>query len=492
MKNKSLLHGGKLLLCSLLTALYAHAQTPQNVVMEEWTTASGSQNFFQKSVTKTDASSNVFIAGATVNLSGNYDIIVAKFSPDGYQFWCNQYAGSGGGNDYATALTIDGSGNVIITGTVLNSLSDSNNVITIKYNSSGTQQWASTYHGGTGTDIGTALAVDGSGNVYVTGTSNRGSTNKFDVVTIKYNSSGTQQWASHYNYNNLSDGGFKIAVSGTKVSVAAGVQNNAVDYKVAAIGYNGTTGAFSSATVSSSSGIGFAMVYGVTTDAAKNFYITGCKTNTGAALDYYTVKYDSNLVVQWTATYNGSASIDDEAKGIVVDASGNVYVSGYSKSATQGKNIVTIKYNSGGTQQWTKTYNGAASQDDEAYAIAIDASGNPVVCGASHNGVSYDYYTVKYDPSNTIKWERTWNSAANRSDRAMDVAVDQNGAVIVTGQSMTGATTYTYITVKYSDHSVLTPTDSEPLHQAFLFNANRGQLKEKDGKDITEIKNYNK
>lgn len=426
-----------------------------------------------------------------MNSSGNYDIMVAKYSPDGYLYWCNQYAGSGNGNDFATGLTIDGSGNVIITGSVLNSASDSNNVITIKYNSSGTQQWVSTYHGGTGSDAGTSLVADGSGNIYVCGTTNQGSSTKFDALLLKYNSSGTQQWARTYNYNSLQDGAFHVAmVSGGKIGFTAIVQNSSTNYKLAVVKYD-ASGNYVNSNVTGSNTIGFTMVYGCVVDNNRNIYVTGCTTGT-SSVDYFTIKLDSLLAQQWTATYNGSSSLTDEAKGIVVDGSGNVYVTGYSITATQGKNIVTIKYNSSGSQQWTKTYDGAASKDDEGFAIAIDASGNPVVCGASDNGDSYDYYTVKYDASANIKWHMTWNSAANRSDRAMDVAVDQNGGVVVTGQSMTGATTYTYVTIKYSEHSVLTPTSSDPLLHAFCFSENRGQLLDTDENPIPDVKFYNR
>ncbi|HTF05793.1 MAG TPA: SBBP repeat-containing protein, partial [Bacteroidia bacterium] len=475
----------------LLFSLSLNAQTPQAQVFQEWTSTAGAQSFFQKSVTKTDASSNVFIAGASLNSSGDYDIMVAKYSPDGYLYWYNQYAGGGNGNDFATALTIDGSGNVIITGSVVNDVLDSNDVVTIKYNSSGTQQWATSYHGGTGSDVGTDIVADASGNIFVSGATNQGSSTKFDALLLKYNSSGTQQWASLYNYNSLWDGGYRVVLlNGGKIGIAAIAQNSNTNYKLAVVKYN-ANGSFSSATVTGNSGIGFTMVYSCVVDNQHNMYVTGC-TNGTSSVDYYTIKLDSALNQLWTATYNGASNLNDEAKGIVVDGSGNVYITGYCSTSSQGKDMVTIKYNSGGTQQWAKIYNGIGSGDDEAFAIAIDASGNPVVCGASNNGDSYDYYTVKYDPSANIKWQMTWNSAANRSDRAMDVAVDQNGAVIVTGQSMTSATTFTYVTIKYSEHAILTPTDSEPLLHAFCFTENRGQLLDTDNKEIPEVKFYNR
>ena len=64
------------------------------------------------------------------------------------------------------------------------------------------QQWVAVYNGGNGSDIAYAIAVDGSGNVYVTGFSvGRGSCNIAcnDYATIKYDSSGNQQWVARYN-----------------------------------------------------------------------------------------------------------------------------------------------------------------------------------------------------------------------------------------------------------------------------------------------------
>ncbi len=470
--------------------LTSNAQTSQPTIFEDWNNSAGTQYFFQKSVTKTDASSNVFIAGATMNSSGNYDALVAKYSSTGALIWINQYAGSGNQDDFASALFLDGGGNVYITGAVTNTVGDSSNVLTVKYNSSGTQQWASTYHGGTGSDYGTALMADASGNVYVTGTSNRGSTNKFDVVGLKYNSSGTQQWVSFYNYNNLNDGGYKIVFSGSKVAVGAGVQNNSTDYKMAALIFHPTTGVPSLMSVSSSAGIGFAMVHGMTTDANKNVYITGSKSNTGVGLDYYTVKYDSNLVSQWTATYNGSASLNDEAKGIAVDASGNVYVTGYATLSGQSTDYATIKYNSSGTQQWVQTVNGTNNGHDEATAIALDASGLPVVTGWKHNGVNNDYYTIKYDASGTTLWSASWHSVGDKDDRAFDVAAAQDGSFIVVGQTgVPGALSYT--AVRYIQKIAIYMPDGMALSTAWAFVKNRGQLLGTDGNKHDTIKYYN-
>src|SRR5574341_2530523 len=85
--------------------------------------------------------------------------------------WVRRYNGRGNGVDSATALAVDDSGNVYVTG---GSFGNGTflDYATIKYGSNGNILWVRTYDGpASGDDIATAIEVDGKGNVYVTGTS---------------------------------------------------------------------------------------------------------------------------------------------------------------------------------------------------------------------------------------------------------------------------------------------------------------------------------
>jgi hypothetical protein len=131
-------------------------------------------------------------------------------------------------------------------------------------------------------------------------------------------------------------------------------------------------------------------------DGSGNVYVTGYSTGSTSGEDYTTIKYNSSGVQQWLQTYNGTGNTHDNAYSIAVDTSGNVYVTGFSGGSGTGNDYSTIKYNSSGAQQWEQRYNGPGSAGDEAYSIAVDGSGNVYVSGGSRSGTTSDYTTIKY------------------------------------------------------------------------------------------------
>ncbi|MBK9333506.1 MAG: SBBP repeat-containing protein [Ignavibacteria bacterium] len=108
--------------------------------------------------------------------------------------WERRYNGSGNSDDIITSIKIDGSGNIYATGGSIG-LGSNIDYLTIKYNSAGVQQWVQRYNGiGNGIDWANAIYVDGSGNVYVTGSSTNNVFGSRDYSTLKYNSTGVLQW----------------------------------------------------------------------------------------------------------------------------------------------------------------------------------------------------------------------------------------------------------------------------------------------------------
>src|SRR5262249_54802382 len=113
------------------------------------------------------------------------------------QAWVARYNGPGNDYDGAVAIVCDSSGNVYVTGESVG-VETVADYVTIKYNSSGEEQWVARYDGGLG-DTATAMAIDSSGNVYVTGQSWSANTSNYDYATVKYNADGQEQWVARYD-----------------------------------------------------------------------------------------------------------------------------------------------------------------------------------------------------------------------------------------------------------------------------------------------------
>ena len=184
-------------------------------------------------------------------------------------------------------------------------------------------------------------------------------------------------------------------------------------------------------------------------DAHGNVYVTG-SLGISDAWDISTVKYAADGTLLWTATYNGPAGSFDAGRAIVVDAAGNVYVTGESVASWDtGFDYVTIKYDVHGNALWVARFDGPGHSSDFARAMAIDANGDIYVTGDSvaEDGRA-NYATVKYNGDGTLQWVAYYDGPANRSDVARAVAVDAAGYIYVTGQSA-GTVGTDYATVKY-------------------------------------------
>jgi len=391
-----------------------------------------------------DSSGNVYVTGASYGTS--YDYATIKYNTNGKQLWLKTYNGPAKKADSAKAIAVDSSGNVYVTGWssgLGGGGIHATDYATIKYNTNGKQLWLKTYNGPANSyDDASAIALDSSGNVYVTGTS-YGAVD--DYVTIKYNTNGEQLWLKTYNGPaNSYDDASAIALDSSGNVYVTGTSYGAVD-DYATIKYN-TNGEQLWVKRYSTPGYCWDYANAIAVDSSGNVYVTGESKGSGTGEDYVTIKYITNGKQLWVKTYNGPAKKGDYANAIAVDSSGNVYVTGASYGTSY--DYATIKYNTNGTQLWVKTYNGPAKKADSAKAIAVDSSGNVYVTGTS-SGATDDYATIKYNTNGKQLWVKRYNGPADSFDGAYAIAVDSSGNVYVTGWSYGLDGTSDMATIKY-------------------------------------------
>jgi len=410
-----------------------------------------------------DLSSNI----ADQNFTGGY---VGVGCDNGWlEEWAGRYEGSELGffNDLAHDIAVDKQGNVYVTGESLgrNEGDLSYDYATVKYNSSGEEMWVARYNGTVNKhDYCNAIALDNSGNVYVTGGSYGDGTGE-DYATIKYGPDSNEPvWVGRYdgpanswdtaNAIVIDDSG-NVYVTGESHGIVTSTDFTTIKYSpdsnvpVWVARYDGPAH-------SSDEGEAIAV------DSSGNVYVTGSSEGFSNS-DIVTIKYDSSGNEVWPAAsrYNGPGDGWDVGSGIAVDDLGNVYITGLSSGSGGGDDIVTIKYGPNGNELWVARYTGLAGVDFGGEHIAVDESGNIYVSGTSiGSGTDYDYVTLKYGPdSNEPLWVGRYNGPENLDDIAFDMALDDLGNVYVTGVSSrsSDSSLSDSVTVKYG------PDSNEPL-----------------------------
>jgi hypothetical protein len=375
----------------------------------------------------TDVSGNVYVVGFTAGgldgntLTGTSDFFVTKYNSSGVKQYTKQM-GVAGVSTQGLSVTTDASGNVYVVGTTSggldgNTLMGTTDFFLTKYNNSGVKQYTKQL-GVVGAAVtGRDVATDVSGNVFVTGTTTGAldgntkiSSGTFtDFFVTKYDSSGVKQYTQQL----------------------------------------GATGTFA-----------FVETWAVTTDVSGNVYVTG--TTNGdldgntmfSSQDFFLTKYNNSGVKQFTKTLGTRSSGESTGQRVVgrdvaTDASGNVYVVGWTAGRLDGNTLIgtrdffVTKYNSSGVKQYSQQF-GVAGALTQGQSVAIDASGNVYVAGYTMGGLdgntltgTQDFFVTKYDSSNVKQYTKQLGVATS-STQGLSVKTDVSGNVFVTGTTTGG------------------------------------------------------
>jgi len=328
-----------------------------------------------------DNAGNIYIAGMGCSETSDDDYMVIKLAPDGSRLW-TAFHDENGGYDIINDMVLDEAGNCYVTGRCRGVAGTTDwDFGTAKFNSNGEIMWFATYDMSNCRDYATAIAIDDEKNVYVTGPAGATSYpySGYDFITVKYDSSGIEQW---------------IAQSGT-----ADVKEVPIDVSV---------------------------------DGDGNVYVTGCRGTSGL-MDYLTCKYDSQGNTIWEVRNQNEYNIFDTPCGLVLDEEANVYVSGSTGFSAPPWNFLTIKYNTDGDVLWQDEY--TCYGEWEAKDMALDMDSNLIVAGMGLTlSNDYCFVTLKYSPSGDLLWaEKTAGSTQYLDSNNIGLAVDSADNCFITG-----------------------------------------------------------
>ncbi len=322
-------------------------------------------------------------------------------------------------------MAVDDLGEIATTGTIQNSVNlgtgtltsaGSTDIFVAKYASNGTPLWSRRI-GSTAGDVGKAVAMDGSGSVYVTGyfrgTVDFGggpvSTSLTSAFLVKYSSTGLHQWSK------------KLSTSGSGTdegtALAADVNGN--------------------------------VVVGGSIYQTSDF--GGGPLTSAGAQDVFLAKFSSSGTHTWSQRFGGAS--DDVVNKVALDGSGNVVATGYfngsanfgggTLSSSGGRDIYVAKYSSAGAHDWSKRIGGTL--DDVASSVAVDGGANVVITGnfasssvdfgggALLNSGGADIFLAKYSSAGTHVWSKRFGGSFTANEMGNDVTTDGAGNVLLTG-----------------------------------------------------------
>lgn len=236
--------------------------------------------------------------------------------------------------------------------------------------------------GANGNDWAAGVALDGSGNLFVTG-----------YVTVS--GQGTNIWLAKYDSD-------LVLQASTTLNGSA----NADDWG-----------------------------YAIALDGSGHLYVVGYVTEAGQDHNIWLAKYDSNLVLRKQITVNGSANSIDEGYGIIFDGAGNLYVAGTVAETGQGYNIWIARYDTNLNLLVSTTINGPGNNTDKGRFLALDGSGNLFVSGSvTQAGSGYDIWLGKFDTSLNLLKQSIVAGPTTGEDKGYGILFDRtNDTLYVTG-----------------------------------------------------------
>lgn len=355
-----------------------------------------------------DDTGNVYVTGLSFGNGTSEDFATVKYDANGVEQWVRRYNGPSGNTDFAAAMAISPAGYLHVTGRSRDNINGDDN-ITIKYDLAGNEIWINRYNYSVqnGHEKPADIIIDQNENIYVIGRS-IGTSGLDDYLTIKLDSSGNVVWTKRYNGpSNDLDLATHIVLDNSGNPVITGYSNQSgQSFDIVTIKYD--TSGNQLFLHRFNGGSGMDVPNGMVIDSIGNIYIAGYSYQGGATgSNFTTIKYNPSLNLQWSKFYDGTYTSfvddNDRARSIALDGNGNIYITGSVNNSGSDHDITTIKYSSSGIQQWVQTYSGAGTGKDIGWTLAVNSTNEVYVVGESTEaGISTDFITIKYNQSLTV------------------------------------------------------------------------------------------
>ncbi len=341
---------------------------------------------------------NFIITGYTKSYGGeDYDILLSKFDSSGNEIWTKSIGEDSLDIGKSIIKTYDN--NFIVVGYTRSYGQGYDNVLLIKFDSSGNQIWKKLLEGSS-FDMGVAVTETTDNSLIVTGYSNTDSNGLQDIFLTKLDSSGNQIWTKHLGGSSTDLGTWVIetenqdlVVVGRSYSYGNG-NNNMLLTRFDSSGNEIWTKSFG--------GTSQDYLFSVIETNDNSLIVLGSTQSYGGSdYDILLSKFDSSGNEIWTKSLGGDS--DDYGNALIELSNNELIVTGSTQSyGGSDYDILLSKFDSSGNEIWTKSLGG--DSDDYGKSVIETNNGDLVVSGytKSYGGADEDILLIKFDSNGEI------------------------------------------------------------------------------------------
>lgn len=381
----------------------------------------------------------VIHVGNTIEPGEGANLSLTVFNSNGTIDWSADFHTSSDYNDYGISVLQDANDDIYVLGTTDNGTTDNYDIILLKYSSTGNLIWSDIINSNYDlNDVGTDIILGDNEDYLYVSSSSESSFENFDLFTLKYDNSGNFIWKRRYDYNSLVEipTGIKLDKYGKLyITTASGSSTDNWDYTIVRYDLNGD---YLGDNRHAMQGIGFDQPLDFTQDTTGNIYITGRASSTGSNYDIRTIKLNENYGLIWSKTYDFAGN-EDVGTTIQVDDFGNVYVGGYVTKSDFVRNMTLLKYDSNGNLLDSQVFPGKnLSENAEIrYSEMNDNNECYFLFNEKSNNNIDQCGVLKIDTSLAHLWIKKIRSQENRE--AVDLNISNTGnlyaSIAVNGSS---------------------------------------------------------
>lgn len=440
----------------LITATVALAETPPTAAwVHQW---NGPGNSYDYGLfTAIDPAGPLYVAGSTYEfgLEGNKeDFFVTQLDADGNGIWTRYYGGRD--SDIPSCLILTAAGEVIVTGYAWDEAQRI--VATLCYDATGTLLWNRSIPiaGFPGFNFGPRIVADDAGDLVFCAASND------DYLIVKLSPTGAVLWERSYDGPTAAgDEPTDLAVDESGNIYVTGIVEDAGSIESA----YGTVKLDTDGTYQwvqfESGDLGSLFPYaGVEVGPDGDIIVAGNPESLCGVFQVRTWKVDADTgEVIWLEVFPPNPCDSVEPVDMAVDGAGNVVVAGFGLVGTVGLHFQTIRYGADGQFQWHRLFDGAGTSSDVSASLALDAEDNAYVAGlTTFPPQNRDWTAVKYTPGGDEAWSVHWAGPSGANDGAEGIAVSATGDVIVVGQTYSPEQLSDAVAILYRQESAAAAT----------------------------------